>query len=174
MGLFDQILGAVSNPNQQGSMDQIGGIINTVQQLSNTAGTNPSTMQSVLGVVGKYVRSSLQEKRQAGGEAQAQAIVDEYSGTTSNPQAVDSLFSGMMQQQVAQDAAQRSGLNIGTIQQLLPVIVPLVLKFLQSGTNSQNPRGEGNSVLNSFLDSDRDGDVDITDAMNMASKYLGR
>lgn len=32
MGLFDQIIGAVSNPNQQASLGQLGSIINTVNQ----------------------------------------------------------------------------------------------------------------------------------------------
>ena len=54
------------------------------------------------------------------------------------------------------------------------MLVPLVLQFLQSGTNSQNPQSGGNSVLNSFLDADGDGDVDISDAMGMASRFLGR
>ena len=54
MGLFDQVMSAVNNPNTQGSMDQIGGILNTVQQLSGNAGTDSSTMQSAMGVVGNF------------------------------------------------------------------------------------------------------------------------
>lgn len=174
MGLFDQILGAVNNPNQQGSLGQLGSIINTVNQLSNTTGTNPSTMQSVVGVVGNYVRSALQQKQATEGNEAAQSLVNQYAGTSANPQAVNSLFSPNIQQQVAQIAAQHTGLDAGTIQQLLPVIVPLVLNFLQSGANAQNPQGGGNSILNSFLDADRDGDVDIADAMQLISRYVGR
>ncbi|MBD2302392.1 DUF937 domain-containing protein [Nostoc sp. FACHB-190] len=160
MGLFDQILSAVGNTNQ------LGGIINTVQQLSDRTGADASTIQSVLGMVGNYVRSSLQEKQATNGEGEVQALVNQYAGTSPNPQAVDSLFSGEMQQQVAEAVAQRTGLDAGTIQQLLPSIVPVVLNFLQSSGS--------NSVLNAFLDADRDGDVDITDAIRLASQYLGR
>ncbi|MBE9008118.1 DUF937 domain-containing protein [Fortiea sp. LEGE XX443] len=174
MGLFDQILGAVSNPNQQGSLGQLGGIINTVQQLSDRTGADSSTVQSVLGIVGNYVRSSLREKQATGGEAEAQALVNQYAGTSPNPQAVNSLFSVGMQQQVADVVSQRTGLDAGTIQQLLPLIVPVVLNFLQSGANSQNPQSSSNSVLSSFLDADRDGDVDIADAIRLASQYLGK
>ncbi|BAZ52438.1 hypothetical protein NIES4103_50990 [Nostoc sp. NIES-4103] len=174
MGLFDQIIGAVSNPNQQGSLGQIGNIINAVDQLSDRTGADPSTIQSVLGVVGNYVRSSLQEKQATGGNEQAQALVNQYSGTSPNPEAVDSLFSPAMQQQVAEVAAQRTGLDAGIIQQLLPLAVPVVLNFLQSGANAQNPQGGGNPVLNSFLDADRDGDVDIADAIQLASQYIRR
>ncbi len=174
MGLFDQVLSAVNNPNTQGSMDQIGGILNTVQQLSGNAGTNPSTMQSAMGVVGNFVRSSLQEKRVTEGEEQAKSIVDQFSGTSPNSQAVNSLFSGGMQQQVAQAISERTGLDANMALQMLPTLVPLVLNFLQSGTSSQNPQSDGNSVLSSFLDADGDGDVDISDAMGMASRFLGR
>ncbi|MBD2342911.1 DUF937 domain-containing protein [Anabaena subtropica] len=174
MGLFDQILSAVSNPNQQASLGQLGSIINTVNQLSNRSNTNSSTMQSVVGIVGNYVRSALQQKQATEGNEAAQALVNQYAGTSSNPQAVNSLFSPNIQQQVAQVAAQHTGLDVGTIQQMLPVIVPLVLNFLQSGANAQNPQAGGNSVLNSFLDADRDGDVDIADVMQLMSQYVGR
>ncbi|MCX7593995.1 MAG: DUF937 domain-containing protein [Fischerella sp.] len=174
MGLFDQIINAIDNPSQQGSTGQLGDILNIIQQLSNSTGTNPATMQSVVGIVGNYVRSALQEKQANYGNQEAQAVVNQYSGTSANPQAVDSLFSHGMQQQVAEAVAQRTGLNAGTIQQLLPILVPLVLNLLRTGANAQNPQAGGNSVLNSFLDSDRDGDVDIIDAIQMASRYLGR
>ncbi|MEH1833607.1 MAG: DUF937 domain-containing protein [Nostoc sp.] len=179
MGLFDQILGAVANPNQQGSLGELGTIVNTVQQLSDTyggqsqrTGTDPSTIQSVLSIVGGQVRSALQQKQATDGNEAAQTLVNQYAGTSPNPQAVDSLFSPQIQQQVTEVAAQRTGLDAGIVQQLLPLAVPLVLKFLQSGANAQNPETGGNPVLNSFLDADGDGDVDIADAIQMASRYM--
>jgi Bacterial protein of unknown function (DUF937) len=174
MGLFDQIIGAVTNPSQQGNLGQLGSIINTVNELSNSTGADPSTIQSVLSIVGSQVRSALQQKQATDGNEAAQTLVNQYAGTSPNPQAVDSLFSSGTQQQVAEIAAQRTGLNAGTIQQLLPLMVPVVLNFLQSGANAQNPQAGGNSVLNSFLDADRDGDVDIADAIQMASQYIRR
>ncbi|MBD2775304.1 DUF937 domain-containing protein [Iningainema tapete] len=171
MGLFDSIIGALDNPNQQGNAGQLGNILNTVQQLSNNTGTDPSTMQSALGIVGNFVRSSLQEKRATEGDEAAQSVVNQFGGTSPNPSAVDSLFSGIMQQQVAQIVQERTGLNAGIVQQLLPTLVPIVLNFLKTGSNSQLG---GNSVLNTFLDSDNDGDFDISDAMGMASRFLGR
>ena len=174
MGLFDQIIGALDNSSQQGNAGQIGNILNTVQQLSNNTGTDPSTMQSALGIVGNYVRSALQEKRNTEGPQAAQEVVNQFGDTSPNPQAVDSLFAPFLQQQLANTVAQRTGLNAGLIQQLLPTLVPLVLNLLRSGASSQNPQTGGNPVLNSFLDADGDGDVDISDAMRMASRYLGR
>ncbi|MBW4449901.1 MAG: DUF937 domain-containing protein [Spirirestis rafaelensis WJT71-NPBG6] len=174
MGLFEQIIGAVANPNQQGNIGQIGNIMNTVQQLSNTTGADSSTMQSVFSIIGGQVRSALQQKRDTDGNQAAEAVVNQFGGTSPNPSAVASLFSSGMQQQIAQTVAQRTGLDANMIQGLLPIVVPIVLNVLKSGANARNPQGGGNSVLNSFLDADNDGDVDIADAMQMANRYMGR
>lgn len=174
MGLFDQIINAIDNSNQQGNAGQLDNILNTVQQVSNNIGTDPSTMQSALGIVGNYVRSALQEKQAIEGNQAAQSVVNQFGGTSPNSQAVNSLFAPFLQQQLAETVAQRTGLNAGMVQQLLPILVPVVLNLLKSGANSQNPQAGGNPVLNSFLDSDGDGDVDITDAIQLASRYLGR
>lgn len=172
MSLFNTILSAIDNPDQQANPNQLAGILNTVQQLSSASGTNPDTIQSVVGIVGKYVRSSLQETRVNQGEQQAQAIVDRFSGTQPSNQAVDLLFSAPQVQAMVQEIESRTGLGAGTIQSMLPNIVPLVLNFLQTGSSAQNPQSSANPVLSSFLDSDGDGDVDLMDAMQMASRYL--
>lgn len=165
MGLFDQILGAVSNSNQQGGLGQIASLLNSVEQLKNTTGADSSTIQTILTVVGGQVRSSLQDKQATDGDGAAQELVNQFAGTSPDTEAVNSLFSPAIQQQVAEVAAQRTGLDAEMIQQLLPSIVPVVLNFLQAG---------GNPILSSFLDADSDGDVDIADAIKLASRYLGR
>jgi hypothetical protein len=173
MGLFDQIIGAVANPNQQGSLGQLGSIINTVGQLSNTTGVDPSTIQSVLSVVGGQVRSALQEKQATDGSEAVENLVSQFAGSSPDAEAVDSVFSPEAQQQVAEVAAQHTGLDAGIIQQILPLLVPVVLNFLQSGANAEGSGGGGNSVLNSFLDANNDGNVDIADAIQLASRHLG-
>ena len=173
MGLFDQLLSAVNNPQQQASTDQIGGILNTVQQLSGNHGANPGTTQTLLSVVGGYVRSALQQQRATGGDQQAQAMVNQYSGTGPNPMAVQALLGPVMQQQLVQDLIQRTGLSSQQVEAMLPTLVPLALNLLQGGSNTQNPQA-GNPVLNAFLDSDRDGDVDLGDMLRGASQFIGR
>ncbi|MFM7408076.1 MAG: hypothetical protein ACKO3K_15835 [Cuspidothrix sp.] len=163
MGLFDKILGAINNSNQPGGLDNLVNIAMTVKQLGNGVGANSSTMQSILSVVGKQVQSSLQTKQATDGSQAVQDLVNQFAGTTANSQAVDSLFSPEIQAQVAENAAQKTNLDVNTIQQLLPSLVPLLLSFLQSG---------GNPLLNQFLDVDGDGDVDIADAIKLASRFL--
>jgi hypothetical protein len=51
MGLFDQVLSAVNNPNQQASNDGLAGILNTVGQLSGNNGIDPSVVNSALSIV---------------------------------------------------------------------------------------------------------------------------
>jgi hypothetical protein len=176
MGLFDQVLGAINDPNQQANPDQLGQILNTVQQLAGNKGVDPGMTQTVTSIVGKYVRSSLQQQRATGGNEQVASILDRFGGTSANPSAVEALFSPQQQQQLSQDAAQQTGLNAQTIQSMLPVLIPVVLNLLQSGkqSGSANASRSSNSVLNSFLDSDADGDVDMGDALSVASRFLGR
>jgi hypothetical protein len=170
MGLFDQILSAVSNPDQQASNDGLSNIINTVGQLSGNNGLDPSLVNSALSIVGHHVRSSLQQQRSESGDSQVEGLVNQFAGTGYNPDAVSSIFSGGQLDGVIQSVSERTGLDPNTIQSLLPTLVPIILNFIQSGSNN----GGGNPVLNSFLDSDRDGDVDIADAIGMAGRYLGR
>ena len=174
MSLFDQILGAIDNPDRQASPSQLGEILSTVQQLSNNAHTDPSTIQSVLSVVGSYARSALQQKRANEGEQQTQEFVNQFGGTQPSTQAVQMLFGAPQIQQIVQEIESRTGLSSGTIQSMLPILVPIVLKFLQTGGSTSPGQGQGsNPVLNSFLDADGDGDVDIADALRMAGRYMG-
>lgn len=171
MSLFNQILGALDNPEQEANPNQLESIFNTVQQLSGNYNANPSTMQSALSIVGNFTRSALQEKRNNNGEGQVQQLINQFAGTQPNAQVLQALFNNSQLNNMVQQIGTRTGLDSRTIASLLPVLVPLVLKFLKTGNNSSQM---GNPVLNSFLDGDGDGDVDIADAMSMASRFLGR
>ncbi len=178
MNLFDQVLNAVNNPNQQASSNQLGSILNTVQQLSGNQGVNPSTTQALLSIVGGHVRSALQQKQQAGGSGQVESIVNQYSGTGANPTAVQSLFTTAQQQQVAQDASQKTGVNLNTVLTMLPILVPLVLNLLKTGASNSGNQGGGNqnanSVLNFFLNNNQDSEIDIGSAVSLASRFLNQ
>ena len=89
------------------------------------------------------------------------------------------LLTSGMQQQLVQDLIKRTGLNSQTIQGLLPILIPLALNLLQSGTNTQQSPStdrapSNNSVLSAFLDGDRDGDVDLGDALRVAGQFMNR
>ena len=112
--------------------------------------------------------------------------MNQYGGTGSRADVLESLFTSGQQQQVAQEVAQRTGLTSDKVMALLPILVPIVLNLLKQGaqtgssstptaqTASANPANATttNTVLNGFLDADGDGDVDIGDAMSMAGRFL--
>ncbi|MEO1145489.1 MAG: hypothetical protein AAFY26_07815 [Cyanobacteria bacterium J06638_22] len=173
MPLFDQIVGALNNPEQEASTGQLSTILNTVQQLSG--GQSGNNQQVMMSIVGNYVRSSLRQKRASGGESQVDALLKQFAGTGANPAAVSALFSPDQQQHLSQDVAQRTGMNAGQVQGMLATLVPVVLNFLAAGQQQNTASAVGgNSVLNAFMDSDGDGDVDLGDAMSMASRYLSQ
>ncbi len=172
MGLFDQIINAIDSNDRQGDASQIDNNLHTMQQLSSGFGADPSATQSALSIVGNYVRGALQQKRSLNGAEEAQNIVNQYSGTQPSSQAVSSLFSGTQVEQMVTEIARKTGLNAGIVQQMLPILIPIILNMLRSGTHAQNPQGGTNPVLNAFLDADGDGDVDIADAMQLASRHF--
>ncbi|HAX77464.1 MAG TPA: hypothetical protein DCY88_16915 [Cyanobacteria bacterium UBA11372] len=172
MGLFDQIMNAVNDPNLQANAGQLAGMFGTMQQLGDNQGADASTMQSAMSVVGGFVRSSLQEKQAEGGNDAVQNLVNQFGGTSPNIAAVTALF-GSQLEPIIEAVSQRTGLDPNTIQQMLPTLVPLVLNFFKTGAPTEDQAGS-NPVLNSFLDSDGDGDLDIADAMRMAGGFLGQ
>ncbi len=172
MSLFNQILNAIDDPNREASSSQLGSILDTVNQLSQTSSSSPAVVQSALGLVGKYVQSGLRQTRQQNGSETAEALIERYSGTQPNSEAVQSILSLPQVQQLKTDLETQTGLSLTTIESLLPVLVPLVLQLLQTGKNSQRP-GD-NTTLSHFLDSDQDGDTDLMDAVQMATRFLNR
>ena len=173
MSIFNQILSAIDSPEREASNSQLGSILDTVQQLGGSYQTNPSAVQSAMSIVGNYTKSALQQQRRQGGDTRVNQLVDRFGGTQASPQVLSSLFGSSQLQGMVQQISGRTGLNSQTIMSMLPILVPLVLNMLKTGNNRQNIQGS-NPVLSSFLDSDGDGDVDLNDMMNMASRHLGR
>ncbi len=171
MGLFNQIIGALNNPEQEASPNQLSNILGTIQQLSSNSQANPAMIQSAMSIIGNYTRSSLQEKRNQQGEQTVNNIINQFAGNNPNNQAVNLLFTNPQIENLVTDIEAKTGMNKGTIQSMLPMLVPLVLNILKTGANPNNP-ANSNSVLNNFLDADGDGDVDIADALNLAGNYL--
>jgi hypothetical protein len=174
MALVDMLLNAMNDPNQQGSSNELSSLANAAQTMGSNYGLDPATTQTVLSLVGTHVRSALQQQRDTGGAEQAQSLVNNYSGFSPNAQAVQALFPPQWQAEIIQQVSQRTGLDSGMIQAMLPLLIPVILNLLKMGSNSQNPQQAQNPVLNNFLDTDGDGDVDIADAFGLAGRYLSK
>ncbi|TAF53504.1 MAG: DUF937 domain-containing protein [Oscillatoriales cyanobacterium] len=170
MGLFDLVSKAVSDPNLQANVGQLGGIVSSLQQVQQSQNLDADSTNSLLSLVGSQVRSSLQQQQESG--VNVPELLEQFGGTASNAAAVSALFSDSQQQQLVEMAAAKTGLDANTIQSMLPTLIPLVLNFLQTGKSTDAEAGN-NPVLSSFLDADGDGDVDIADAMMLASQFKG-
>lgn len=180
MSIFDSILSAVDNPEQKGSTNDIANIVGNVQRISQDYNVSPDTIADAVSIVGKYVKGSLQQKREEGGEEQVNRVVDELSETSTdvNPDTpeenpnINVLFDTPIVLQMIEQIGARTGLPEPVVRSILPSLVNFVVRFLQTG-NFQNNSLVNNPIAKMFLDSDKDGDVDLGDAMRLASRYLG-
>ena len=170
MNLSQMLSSALNNPDQRASQDDVGGLLGTVQQLSGRAGVDPGSMQTLMSTVGRYTRGALREKRQREGAGEVELLVDRHAGFQEDPGIVSRLFSAQEQDRMAAEASQQTGMGLDTIKGLLPMVVPMILKMLQGGSST---RGGANAMLSGFLDADRDGDVDVGDAMRHVTTFFG-
>ena len=167
MSLFDAIVGAIANPDQQGNTDQLSSILGAVQSLTGSHTGDPNNSTNLMSAVGSVVQSALQNHQANVGTDGVTNLVNQVaSGDVSNP--VQALFGGQ-EQQVVDTISQQTGIDASQISGMLPTILPMVLQLLQSGNSSSG----GNSVLNTFLDGNQDGSVDLGDLMSQAGRFLG-
>ncbi len=72
---------------------------------------------------------------------------------------------------VAAQAAQGTGVDVGVVKQMLPMVAAAVMGAM--GQQRQTAGSDVGGMLGSFLDSDGDGSV-ADDLMGLAGKFLGR
>ncbi|WAL61453.1 DUF937 domain-containing protein [Thermocoleostomius sinensis] len=173
MGLFFDVLSAINNPNQQGSVAQLATITNSLQELSAGRGIQPSTMQTVMSVLGQTIRPSLQQQRAVMGSSQLDNLIGRSVGSGAIASVIQSLFPAQLQQQLAEGIAKKTGLSSTMIQSILPMLLTAVLGVFSMGarkpstsTNAANP------LLSAFLDGDRDGNTDLGDLFKFASRFI--
>jgi hypothetical protein len=175
MGLFFDVLSAINNPNQNASVDQLSSITNTVQQLATSHNIEPSTMQTVMSSLGGALRPMLRQQASSGGMGNVLGQLAAGQMTGAGLAGLSSFLTPQLQQQIAQTISQRTGLGAGTIQTMLPALVPVVMQLLNMGAPKSTTGATGiaaNPLLASFLDTDRDQDVDLGDVFKFAGRFL--
>ncbi len=171
MGLFDQVLGAIADPRRQASTSQMTQILGSAKQIAQQNNADSGTMQQAMSVIGGYVRSSLKEKRQTQGDEAAKALIEQ--GAANGAAVIPQLFNSAQLAEMVSAVTQKTNLNTNQVQGILPMVVPLVMQFLNSGSAKQGvPAADGNPILTAFLDADGDGDVDMGDMLGMAGKFM--
>ncbi|MEL6158479.1 MAG: DUF937 domain-containing protein [Cyanobacteria bacterium J06623_5] len=171
MGLFDQVMKAVVDPSRQASAGQLTQILGSAKQIANENNADADTMQQAMSVIGGFVRSSLKEKRQTDGEAAAEALIEE--GSANGAAVIPKLFNPGQLNSMVSAVTQKTNLNSNQVQGILPMVLPLVMRFLSSGNAKAGISAAGkNPILTAFLDGDGDGDIDMGDMLSMAGKFM--
>jgi hypothetical protein len=169
MGLFFEMLSAINNPKQSGSIDQLSTVMKGIQQVGGDR-VDPSTMQTVLSTVGGFLGPSLKQQVSGGG-LPIDGILSQVTGGNMGSGLLSSLLTSQLQGQIAQAVAQKTGMNPTMIQTMLPGLLPAIMGFLKMGEGTPGS-GASNSVLKAFLDSDKDGDTDLGDVFKFAGRFL--
>lgn len=171
MGLFDQVMGAIADPKRQASAKQMTDILGAAKQIGQQNNANSDTMQQAMSVIGGFVRSSLKEKRQTEGAGAAQALLEE--GAANGAAVIPKLFNNSQLTEMISAVTQRTSLNTNQVQGILPMVLPLVMRFLSSGNAKGGAAAtDSNPILTAFLDGDGDGDVDMGDMLGMAGRFM--
>ncbi|MBF2050617.1 MAG: DUF937 domain-containing protein [Leptolyngbya sp. IPPAS B-1204] len=171
MGLFFDVLQAINNPNQQGSVSQLESITRSVQQATSNQGIDAGTTQSLISALGGFLQPALQQQQSMMGKNQLETLLGRFgaSTTTASASTVSALFPPQMQQQMIQTIAQKTGISSNILRSILPLLIPAVLGLLGMGTKTTGTGG-GNPLLSAFLNSG--GNTDLGDVFKFANRFL--
>ncbi|MFQ4137735.1 DUF937 domain-containing protein [Nodosilinea sp. PGN35] len=171
MSLFFDVLSSINNPNQQGSVDQLSAAMASVQQLAASQGMNTDQMGSILNALGGALQPTLKQQAATVGTGQLEGMLGKLSGA-GGAAALAAALPPQMQQQLIESVAQRSGLNAGMVQTLLPKLLPVVIGLLGMGAAKPGVASSGNPLLNAFLDSGAPNTTDLGTVMKFAGRFL--
>ncbi|MBW4463021.1 MAG: DUF937 domain-containing protein [Nodosilinea sp. WJT8-NPBG4] len=171
MSLFFDVLSSINNPNQQGSIDQLSSVMTSVQQLAGSQGMNIDQMGGILNALGEALQPTLKEQAATMGTGQLEGMLGKLSGA-GGAAALAAAMPPQMQQQLIEAVAQKSGLNAGMIQTMLPKLLPVVIVLLGMGTAKPGAVNGGNPLLKTFLDSGAPNSTDLGTVVKFADRFL--
>jgi hypothetical protein len=170
MSMFFEMLNAINNPNQTGSVEQLGKIVGGIQQLQGQHGLDTTTTEKLMSAMTPMVRSAMQQQPSGGNFLMD--MVGQLAGAGGGSSAIRGLFSQQMQQQMVQGISQQTGLKSTMIQTVLPALLPLVCQMFTMGTAKPGMNGKTkyeNEILNGFLAGDGD---DLGNVLKFAGRFL--
>lgn len=188
MNFFDILVSSIQDPNTGTQKSDLQGLLGALT--GATAQTAPAQMpagtaEGLAGAIGSMLKPALREAGQSGGMEGIDALLGSLKQNANSPRQLEQTLGRDRMEQMVGRAQQKSGLPADTIMSMLPVILPALISLLQSGSRSGAPSAQAgatagnplgglgsNPLLQSFMDSDGDGDVDMADLVAMGSKFL--
>jgi hypothetical protein len=169
MGLFFDLLSSINNPNQAGSVEQLSQITNNINDIASNNNIDPSTMQGVMSSLGPVLGTFLKEKG-VGDNNPLDNIVGQFTGGgTGLPGGLG--LESMMAGPLINTISEKTGLDRNLLETVVPKLIPVVMNLLNMGKTTGGVGG-GNPLVNAFLDSDKDGDVDLGDVFKFANRFM--
>ncbi|PZU95345.1 MAG: DUF937 domain-containing protein [Leptolyngbya sp.] len=171
MSLFFDVLSSINNPNQQGSIDQLSSVMTSVQQLAGSQGMNTDQMGGILNALGDALQPTLKQQAATLGTGQLEAMLGKLAGA-GGAAALASAIPPQMQRQIIEAVAQKSGLNAGMVQTMLPKLLPVVIGLLGMGATKPGAVSSGNPLLKTFLNSGSANATDLGTVVKFAERFL--
>jgi hypothetical protein len=153
MGLFLKILNAIDNPDQQGNVDQLETIFNTLDQVAIKRGIESAQMQEIMTALGSFLRPVLQHQQRMMGDKPLENLIAQMTEAETTAVTIHLLISPQLYQQIVQGISQKTGISANTLQGILPTILTAVVGLMYMGA-SKPGASCSNSVLSAFVDRD--------------------
>lgn len=187
MNFFDVLVSSIQDPEAATQKSDLEGLLGALTG-GTQSGSSPlpqGAAEGLAGSIGSALKPALREASQSGGMQGIDALLGSLEQNANSPQKLEHTLGRERMEQMVGAAQQKSGLSPDVIMSMLPVVLPAVVALLKSGARSGAPSAQSgaaagdplgalasNPLLKSFMDSDGDGDVDMTDLIAMGSKFL--
>ncbi len=183
MSLFDTVLASLNDPSRATQQSDL----ESLSSAFDRGGASSADAGQFASVIGGILKPMLQERQAMGGAQGVESFLQDIRQNASSPDQLRQVLGADRMDQMVGRAEQRTGLDANAILRLLPIVLPALIGLLQSGRRSQAtvPSGTGvtsvtaaragsqtNPILAQFLDSDGDGDVDMSDVVRLTSRFL--
>src|SRR5260370_42091640 len=169
MSFIDSIISAIQSPQHTGSNQDL-------QRLASIAGMIPGLqgaeqqIKPMLSVLGPHLQDVLNEQKQTQGAAAAQQTVTDLSQPGVGVQELQNLFGADRFHRIINQISQATGLNSQMMLPPLPLLVPVIMQLLATGTHQASPQAP-NQVLNHFLGGQNGGAL-LNEVFQLASQYI--
>jgi uncharacterized protein YidB (DUF937 family) len=181
MSLFDAVLASLNDPSRATQQSDL----ESLASAFSGGGASSANTGQIANLIGGFLKPMLQEQHAVGGAQGVDSFLQDIKQSANSPDQLRQVLGADRMDQMVGRAEQKTGLDASVIFRLLPIVLPAVIGLLQSGRPATTPTvtaatgatgapvgGQTNPILAQFLDSDRDGDVDMADVVRLTSQFL--